>query len=111
MSMDFQSLLQRIDFRDRRTLYIALTAPIVAYSGIKLLSTLLQSSTTNSTKIFVSPRQSLQLLSAQSLEDLPYPPTALPGARDVDTPYGNIRVYEWGPVDGRRVLLVHGIST
>jgi pimeloyl-ACP methyl ester carboxylesterase len=35
----------------------------------------------------------------------------LPGARDVDTPYGSIRVYEYGPEDGRKVLLVHGIST
>jgi pimeloyl-ACP methyl ester carboxylesterase len=25
--------------------------------------------------------------------------------------YGTVRVYEWGPEDGRKVLLVHGIST
>ncbi|GAB7338352.1 hypothetical protein MBLNU457_4655t1 [Dothideomycetes sp. NU457] len=41
----------------------------------------------------------------------PYPPDALPGARDVDTPHGKVRAYEWGPEDGRKVLLVHGIST
>jgi hypothetical protein len=35
----------------------------------------------------------------------------LPGARDVETPYGSIRVYEFGPEDGKKVLLVHGIST
>jgi len=45
------------------------------------------------------------------LSALPYPPNALPGARDVDTPYGKVRAYEWGPEDGRKVLLVHGIST
>ncbi|KAI1274357.1 alpha/beta-hydrolase [Xylaria sp. FL0933] len=45
------------------------------------------------------------------IEDLPYPPDTLPGARDVETPYGSIRVYEWGPQDGERVLFVHGIST
>jgi hypothetical protein len=45
------------------------------------------------------------------LKDLPYPPDALPGGRDVETPYGSIRVYEWGPADGERVLFVHGIST
>ncbi|KAK5135108.1 hypothetical protein LTR08_005633 [Meristemomyces frigidus] len=109
--MDFQSLLRRIDLHDRRTLYIALTAPIVAYTGVRLMSTLLSPRNNHFTKIFASPRQALQLLSAQDLDDLPYPPTALPGARDVDTPYGNVRVYEWGPEDGRRVLLVHGIST
>ncbi|KAI5465861.1 hypothetical protein BGZ63DRAFT_411326 [Mariannaea sp. PMI_226] len=42
---------------------------------------------------------------------LVYQPDALPGARDVDTPYGTIRVYEFGPVDGEKVLFVHGIST
>lgn len=43
---------------------------------------------------------------------LPYPPEgALPGARDVPTPYGSVRVYEWGPEDGERMLLIAGIST
>jgi hypothetical protein len=42
---------------------------------------------------------------------LPYPPDALPGSRDVGSPYGTTRVYEWGPVNGAKILLVHGIST
>lgn len=42
---------------------------------------------------------------------LPYPPNLLPGARDVDTPYGSMRVYEWGPKDGRKVILIHGNTT
>lgn len=50
-------------------------------------------------------------LPAQDLQNLPYPPDALPGGRNVETPYGSIRVYEWGPEDGERVLFVHGIST
>ena len=50
-------------------------------------------------------------LKKEEQDELPYPPSALPGARDVETPYGNIRVYEWGPEEGRKVLLVHGIST
>ncbi|KAJ8107417.1 hypothetical protein OPT61_g8884 [Boeremia exigua] len=59
-----------------------------------------------------SPREtSLLQLSGDELERLPYPPDALPGARDVDSPYGSIRVYEWGPEDGEKILLVHGIST
>lgn len=40
-----------------------------------------------------------------------YPPDLLPGTRDVDTPYGVMRVYEWGPEDGRKVLLIHGDTT
>ena len=53
------------------------------------------------------------LLPKLSLEDakiVPYPPDAYPGVRDVESPYGSLRVYEWGPEDGRKVLLVHGIS-
>lgn len=34
-----------------------------------------------------------------------------PGARDVDTPYGVMRVYEWDSVGGRKVLLVHDETT
>jgi len=59
----------------------------------------------------VSPKEAVQGLSAEDLSKLPYPLDALPGARDVDSPWGSVRVYEWGPEDGERVLLIHGIST
>lgn len=49
-------------------------------------------------------------LSEAEVAELPYPPDAYPGARDVTSPYGSLRVYEWGPEDGRKVVLVHGIS-
>ncbi|OAL33834.1 hypothetical protein AYO20_06845 [Fonsecaea nubica] len=59
-----------------------------------------------------SPRVTvLPKLSPEEIADIPYPPDVLPGARDVETPHGSIRVYEFGPEDGRKVLLVHGIST
>jgi pimeloyl-ACP methyl ester carboxylesterase len=68
-------------------------------------------------------------LSDAELAALDYTPDAFPGARDVETPvcfpisthfspsltppsqYGSIRVYEFGPPKGRKVLLIHGIST
>ena len=53
----------------------------------------------------------LPTLSTSQADDLPYPPDTFPGARDVESPYGSLRVYEWGPQEGRKVLLVHGIST
>lgn len=67
----------------------------------------------NQTLYLPSPAKTVVLptLPAQDLQNLPYPPNALPGGRDVETPYGSIRVYEWGPEDGERVLFVHGIST
>ncbi|GAB1734977.1 hypothetical protein NU219Hw_g52t1 [Hortaea werneckii] len=106
--------IKHINIRDRRMLYIAAAAPLAAYTGFRLfrsLATLRRRPANAQHHVIPSPRHSLQLLSAQDLNSLPYPPNALPGARDVDTPYGNIRVYEWGPEDGRKVLLVHGIST
>ena len=60
----------------------------------------------------VSPLKSIvPRLSKEQQTELPYPPDLFPGARDVQTPFGSIRVYEWGPEDGRKVLFVHGIST
>ncbi|KAL7798116.1 putative alpha/beta hydrolase family protein [Trichoderma ceciliae] len=47
----------------------------------------------------------------EEIEGLVYQPDAFPGARDVETPYGSIRVYEFGPENGQKVLLLHGIST
>lgn len=43
--------------------------------------------------------------------DLPYPPDAFPGGRLVRSAYGDIQVFEWGPEDGEKVLLIHGIGT
>ncbi|KAL2072387.1 hypothetical protein VTL71DRAFT_11730 [Oculimacula yallundae] len=67
-------------------------------------------------KIIKSPASTLlPHLSQKERTNLPYPPDALPGARDVDTPvfipYGTIKVYEWGPKNGRKVLLIHGLTT
>lgn len=53
----------------------------------------------------------LPKISKEEAAALEYPPDALPGGRYVDSPYGVIRVYEWGPEDGRKVLFVHGITT
>jgi hypothetical protein len=53
----------------------------------------------------------LPSLSETSLSALDYRADAFPGARDVSTPYGSIRVYEWGPETGPKVLFIHGIST
>ncbi|KAI9815951.1 MAG: hypothetical protein M1827_001943 [Pycnora praestabilis] len=70
------------------------------------------SSTSNPQKVIASPRVTvLPQLTASEITKLPYAPDLLPGSRDVDSPFGSIRVYEWGPENGRKVLMVHGIST
>lgn len=59
-----------------------------------------------------SPRATLvPFISAEEAATMAYPPDALPGARDVETFYGSMRVYEWGPADGEKVLFVHGDAT
>lgn len=102
------SLYQGLGLQDRKNLYIALTAPVVGFAAAGYLKSLFLAPRSTA---YQSPRKALELLKGKDLETVPYPPDALPGARDVDTPYGNIRVYEWGPEDGRKVLFVHGIST
>ncbi|TVY24882.1 Serine hydrolase-like protein [Lachnellula hyalina] len=63
-------------------------------------------------KTIPSPRTAvLLILSKEEQDALPYPPDAFPGARDVASPYGIFRAYEFGPEQGRKVLLIHGIST
>ncbi|KAI4690918.1 uncharacterized protein J4E88_002391 [Alternaria novae-zelandiae] len=80
--------------------------------GLSILWALTSSSKAARRPLIPSPRDSLLPdLSPEDAAELPYHPAALPGARDVDSPWGTIRVYEFGPRDGEKVLLIHGIST
>ncbi|KAI8957960.1 alpha/beta-hydrolase [Daldinia sp. FL1419] len=92
-----------------RTVLLTATVATAAYLSAGLIT---QSKGVKSQVITPSPRTtSLPKLSEKETLALPYPPDVLPGGRDVETPYGSIRVYEWGPEDGEKVLLAHGIST
>lgn len=91
---------------DKRALITALAG---TSAFCLLASTYLFKQTPSRPKIFRSPLKDTQ--SQQQSATCPYPSAALPGARDVSTPYGSIRAYEWGPENGRKVLFVHGIST
>ncbi|KAJ5784534.1 uncharacterized protein N7503_009746 [Penicillium pulvis] len=62
--------------------------------------------------VLPSPRATLLgSLSDEENRKLPLPNDNLPGGRDVASPYGSLRVYEWGREDGPKVLMVHGITT
>ncbi|KAI3320952.1 putative alpha/beta fold family hydrolase [Xylariaceae sp. AK1471] len=41
----------------------------------------------------------------------PYLTDAFPGGRHFETVYGTIQVFEWGPEEGEKVLMVHGLGT
>ncbi|KAI8937443.1 hypothetical protein NX059_005165 [Plenodomus lindquistii] len=91
-------------------LYVAIGA--ASLGSLIVLRSLTRSSQPAQIKTIPSPAETLlPALEITQLKDLPYPPHALPGSRDVESPFGTIRVYEWGPEDGEKILLIHGIST
>ncbi|RHZ45124.1 alpha/beta hydrolase [Aspergillus thermomutatus] len=89
--------------------------PILALTGASLTLALLLRSFLSEQHpkgtILPSPRTAISALSDTEKRQLPLPNDVLPGARDVASPYGSMRVYEWGPEDGPKVLFVHGITT
>ena len=107
--LDLDSLSQTLRQHQSQ---LPLLAAGLAYVGLTLALRARSATLSQDSKIIFSPKKTLlPQLSEQEAADLPYPPDVLPGARDVDSPYGSLRVYEWGPEDGRKVLMVHGIST
>lgn len=105
-----------------RELEPRLASAVVAASALVLLSACLRigpaltrtPSDTSPKSPARSPRWRLSLDPEDETEpppNHPYPLDLLPGGRDVETPYGSLRVYEWGNVDGHKVLLLHGIGT
>lgn len=111
--MSLRPFLPRANFRDRRDIYIALTVPALGFLAARLLTSLLAVSAYNGVlpkpRILRAPRPAA--IPSDDGGSCPYPPDALPGGRDVDTPYGIVRAYEWGPSGGRKVLFIPGIST
>ena len=63
-------------------------------------------------RCILSPRDTLiPYICQHDAIKMAYPPHVMPGARDVATPAGTMRVYEWGPESGRKVVFVHGLTT
>lgn len=97
----------------------AVTAGLASLSAVIFVLRALQNANNPScnisatANIIPSPRSTLlPHLSTHALALLPYPPNALPGSRDVVTPHGAIKVFEFGPASAsERVLLLPGIST
>ncbi|PWY78489.1 alpha/beta-hydrolase [Aspergillus sclerotioniger CBS 115572] len=89
--------------------------PLLAVTGasftLGLLFRSLLSDPQLETTVLDSPRKNILSVSDAVSREHPLPTDVLPGARDVSTPYGSMRVYEWGPEDGPKILLVHGITT
>ncbi|KAK4658585.1 hypothetical protein QC762_0000090 [Podospora pseudocomata] len=94
--------------RNNTPLIVALTASITTITLV-ILDKILYPPLP---KLLRSPLKTvLPTLPEDELKNLEYKPDTFPGARDVETPYGSIRIYEFGPVTGPKVLFIHGIST
>ncbi|KAK4647606.1 uncharacterized protein QC761_102920 [Podospora bellae-mahoneyi] len=94
--------------RNNTALIVALTASITTITLV-ILDKILYPPLP---KLLRSPLKTvLPTLPKDELKNLEYKPDTFPGARDVETPYGSIRIYEFGPVTGPKVLFIHGIST
>jgi pimeloyl-ACP methyl ester carboxylesterase len=94
---------------DKRALIAALATPPILFFLSKAAIAYFGTSRKPDNKIYRAPLAAAT--QDNKLATCAYPPTSLPGARDVPTPYGSIRTYEWGPTTGRKILFVHGIST
>jgi pimeloyl-ACP methyl ester carboxylesterase len=101
---------------DKRTWIAAgLLVPTALYAITQLLASSNKTQQLpKSTKIHRAPPRHPTLSELRHHETnttCPYPPDSLPNPRDINTPYGTIRSYEWGPPQGRKFLFIHGIST
>lgn len=90
--------------------YLLLTGSVCLSLGL-LLRPLLSNRQVAGNPWYPSPRETeLPRMPPEAIDELPYPPDVLPGGRDVETPYGTIKVFEWGPERGQKVLLLHGLG-
>lgn len=108
------------EFRTTRTVDYAILTGAACLSIYWYLRPILNQDPVKPRKVICSrarevSKSALENSTSASLKDrkleLPYPPDVFPGARDVETAYGTIKVFEWGPEDGEKVLLLHGIGT
>lgn len=110
--MDTLSKLAHMLVPGQETQSTAITVTTTVVVTVSLVALVNRFSQPKRASVLPSPRKTLlPNLSAEQESQLLYPPDFFPGARDVPTPYGSIRCYEFGPATGRKVLLLHGIST
>lgn len=106
------SIKSFVDNSSWRSKYLGLAAAsVIGFAALLRLGAASKSSNLPRDAI-PSPRATLLPgISATKTSALPYPPNMFPGAREVGTPYGIMRVYEWGPEEGKKVVMIHGDTT
>lgn len=96
-----------------RSLGAALALVVASYSIYTYIRPVLRYQPNHNAIVVSRAREEARRLGKtdSTTDSLPYPPDVFPGGREVTTPYGTIKVFEWGPEDGEKVLLMHGIGT
>ena len=91
---------------------IVIGAASLAVAGSLLVRYSVRNQFKHQPRALPSPLKTIQSqLSPAELAAIPYPPDFFPGARDVETAYGSMRVYEWGPETDEKILMIHGDTT
>jgi len=104
--------LDEIFQRRKRVIAACLVAGSLYLCGPYFQRVLQRDGPSKNTNILPSPRSTLlPYLGFDDVAALTYTPDLLPGGRYVETPYGVMRVFEWGPEAGEKVLLLHGVGT
>lgn len=87
--------------------------PVATYGDAERKAFVLGAATVISLKIGLSllSQPEAVIIKAPAKSKTGYKADFYPGGKDLLTPYGSIRVYEFGPEKGERVLFVHGITT
>ena len=88
-----------------------LSAPICVALYIQIRSSLKDIQQTPEELTFTPARAGTAAQEGQTFSKSVYPIDVFPGSRQFKTVYGTIHVFEWGPEDGEKVLLVHGLGT
>jgi pimeloyl-ACP methyl ester carboxylesterase len=88
-----------------------LSAPLSVYLYRQIRASLEDIQYTPEELTFTPARSGPAAPGAQTFPKPVYPIDAFPGSRQFKTVYGTIHVFEWGPEDGEKVLLVHGLGT
>ncbi|KAJ6091777.1 hypothetical protein N7467_003746 [Penicillium canescens] len=99
-----------MDFRLALVITV-LSAPVCVALYIQIRSSLEDIQQTPEELTFTPARAKPAAQEGQIFSKPVYPIDAFPGSRQFKTVYGTIHVFEWGPEDGEKVLLVHGLGT
>ncbi|KAL4994075.1 putative alpha/beta hydrolase [Aspergillus recurvatus] len=88
-----------------------LSAPLTVFLYRQIRSSLEDIQYTPEEHTFTPARTGPAEQEGQTFSKPVYRIDAFPGNRQFRTIYGTIHVFEWGPEDGEKVLLVHGLGT